>query len=164
MRYTWNGSYAFDIRVQKNVTLDLNGHTVKSVGGSDKQHYAILCVDGNGNLTITDSSAEKTGAIVNATTSRPAGKMSVVLYNEAGDITLNGGTFSNQARVDGNYPYVIDSITAGDTSLTINDGVKLVSDGYIKGYDVTSSTLLARKSLDDYDVIIIANDQNSSTY
>ena len=131
MRYTWNGSYAFDIRVQKNVTLDLNGHTVKSVGGSDKQHYAILCVDGNGNLTITDSSAEKTGAIVNATTSRPAGKMSVVLYNEAGDITLNGGTFSNQARVAGNYPYVIDSITAGDTSLTINDGVKLVSDGYM---------------------------------
>ena len=127
---TWNGSYSFDVRVTKEVVLDLNGKTIKSTGGSDSTHYAIICVDGKGDLTIVDSSAEKTGAIVNATTSRPAGKMSVVLYNEAGDIALNGGTYSNQARVDGNYPYVIDSITAGDTSLEITDGVKLVSDGF----------------------------------
>ncbi len=128
---TWNGSYAYDIRITKELTLDLNGYTIKSTGGSDTQHYAIICVDGAGDLTIVDSSEEKTGAIVNATTSRPAGKMNVVLYSEAGDITLNGGTYSNQARVDGNYPYVIDSITAGDTSLTINEGVSLISDGYM---------------------------------
>jgi len=126
----WNGSYAFDLRVTKEMTLDLNGHTIKSVGGSDSNHYAIICVDGAGDLTITDSSAEKTGAIVNEATSTPAGKMSVVLYSEAGDITLNGGTYTNQAQVDGNYPYVIDSITAGDASLTINEGTKIVADGY----------------------------------
>lgn len=66
-------------------------------------------------------------------------------------------------EVDGYVLLVQDRIPwdSNDNTAVLN---KLVSDGYIKGYDVTSSTLLARKSLDDYDVIIIANDQNSSTY
>ena len=123
---TWNGSYAFDFRINKDITLDLNGYTIKSTGGSDSQPYAIFCVDGAGKLTVEDTSAEKTGKIICAATA-PGRSYNVVLYNEAGDIVLNGGTFINSSEVEGLDHLVIDSVTAGDTSLVINDGAKLIS-------------------------------------
>ncbi|MEE1047150.1 MAG: hypothetical protein U0M60_06970, partial [Clostridia bacterium] len=124
---TWNGSYAFDLRVQKEITLDLNGKTLKSIGGSDSQPYAVICVDGNGVLTVTDSSAEQTGAIINASEA-PGKSQTATIYNEAGDIIINGGTISNISKVADKAHYAIDNVTAGDVSLTINEGAKLSTD------------------------------------
>jgi len=127
----WKGDYWTSITVSKKITLDLNGKTLKSTSGSDKKHYTVIFVDGNGDLTITDTSVEKTGKIINAAETVANNSMVAVLYNH-GKLTVSGGTLENQVSDSNISAYVIDSTTVKNksgiiTSLTINKGAKLVT-------------------------------------
>ena len=110
------------IAANQTVTLDLAGHTLTNKSGDT--------ITNNGTLTVTDSSAKKTGAIDNVTHGKAA------LKNEEGaTATLNGGTFkrSKETGTKDNTFYTI--LNHGD--MTINDGTTvelLLSDGKPAGY------------------------------
>ena len=120
----------------KEITLDLNGKTLTNVG---KEHT----ITNNGKLTVTDSSASKSGAVDNVN----HGKAS--LFNAEGSTAeLNGGKFmrSKEAGTDqdtsgGNSWYTI----ANKGAMTINAGVTVENKGYfssniVNGYYDTVGT------------------------
>ena len=116
----WNGDLNYELSVGGNVTLDLNGHTIKSTGGSSHSYYALICVR-SGSLTVVDSSEAKTGAII--CSAETVAQRAYTIYNN-GALTLNGGTVSNTV---GNY--AIESVTVKETALTINEGATVTSTG-----------------------------------
>ncbi len=106
------------INVSREVTLDLNGYTLTNTAGS----HTITVKEG-GNLTIKDSSADKTGTVDNVSHGKAA------LYNE-GTVTIQGGTFSRSAEAStsksdggGNSWYTVKNMG----TMTINDGTFMFS-------------------------------------
>lgn len=67
------------------VTLDLNGHTIKMTGSGS----VIKLTDSNSNFVLDDSSTEKTGTITNSSTDTEYGG-GIYIYD--GKMTMNGGT------------------------------------------------------------------------
>ena len=116
----WNGDLNYELSVGGNVTLDLNGYTIKSTGGSSHSYYALICVR-SGSLTVVDGSEAKNGAII--CSAETVAQRAYTIYNN-GALVLNGGTVSNTI---GNY--AIESVTVGETSLTINEGATVTSTG-----------------------------------
>ena len=116
----WNGDLNYELSVGGNVTLDLNGHTIKTTGGSSHSYYALICVR-SGSLTVVDNSTEKTGAII--CSAETIKEKAYTIYNN-GALTLNGGTVSNTV---GNY--AIESVTVSNTALNINEGATVTSTG-----------------------------------
>ncbi|PLS28778.1 hypothetical protein [Bifidobacterium parmae] len=101
----------------KTVTIDLNGYTL-----TNKTADTIV---NNGTLTVTDSSAKKTGVVDNVTHGKAAVKNTI-----GATATLDGGTFrrSQEAGSDpknngGNSFYTLQNMGA----MTINDGVTVES-------------------------------------
>ena len=93
-----------EIAADKNITLDLNGKTLTNTGDANT-------ITNNGTLEIVDSSADKTGKVKNANTSK------AILFNAGGaTATLNGGTFE---RTEPKTYYAIKNLG----TMTINDGV-----------------------------------------
>lgn len=79
------------IKSNKNFTLDLNGYTLKNEENKNT-------IENYGNLTIIDSSDDKTGTVNNVSHAKAA------LYNyEGGIVIINGGTLnrSQDAGIDG---------------------------------------------------------------
>ena len=108
----------------KTVTIDLNGHVANSASSSATNH--IYALSNKGTLTITDSSAEQTGAI-----------NSRGIYNY-GSLTLNGGAINS---IDGNGGYAVNN-QSGST-FVMNGGVVAATyeDDYQSssgGYDATA--------------------------
>ena len=106
------------------ITIDLNGKTI-SVKGSDEAKYDTLAIRNNGNLTITDTSAEKTGKITLAfdgTQESGSSQIHSTILN-FGTLTIDGGTIENTATA-GYGAYAINNYSwGGNAVLTINDGV-----------------------------------------
>ena len=117
------------IPVNRNITLDLAGYTLKNnetpqdnnTNANDRHHT----VTNNGTLTIVDSSSTKTGRVDNVS----HGKGALVNYGTA---TLNGGTFTRSEEAStsptdngGNSWYVIDN----QGNMTI-DGATVTNKGY----------------------------------
>ena len=115
----WNGDLNYELSVGGNVTLDLNGYTITSKGGSSHSYYALICVR-SGSLTVVDGSEAKTGAIV--TEASAIGSKVYTIYNN-GSLTVSGGTISNYASGG----YAIESVTVTNTALTINEGANITS-------------------------------------
>ena len=115
----WNGDLNYELSVGGNVTLDLNGYTITSKGGSSHSYYALICVR-SGSLTVVDGSEAKTGAIV--TDASAIGSKVYTIYNN-GSLTVSGGTISNYASGG----YAIESVTVTNTALTINEGANITS-------------------------------------
>ena len=110
----WNGDLNYELNVSADVVLDLNGYTIKSVGGSSHSYYALICVR-SGSLTVQDSSEAKTGAIICAPETAESGAYTI--YNN-GALTVNGGTISNTKG-----GRAIQSVTTHvPAALTINGG------------------------------------------
>lgn len=88
------------LTITKSVTLDLNGHAIAyiEVGLTDEDTGDVL----TGNLTVADTSAEKTGKVTS--------KIELVV----GNLTINGGTIGGTGRDDG--------ITIKSGTLTVNGG------------------------------------------
>ncbi|KFI96944.1 cell adhesion protein [Bifidobacterium stellenboschense] len=105
------------IAAGKTVTIDLNGYTL-----TNKTADTIV---NNGTLTVTDSSAKKTGVVDNVTHGKAAVKNTI-----GATATLDGGTFrrSKEAGSDpknngGNSFYTLQNMG----TMTINDGVTVES-------------------------------------
>ena len=110
------------VEVEGTVTLDLNGFTISdSVEWKPGENVDyLLAVKRGGNLTINDSSANKTGAITTAN-DKIAVAVKLTIKGEDGEgdaakLTVNGGTLKAPAYgISGNG-------TRHNTELTINGG------------------------------------------
>ncbi|MGE9883566.1 InlB B-repeat-containing protein [Blautia obeum] len=83
---TLSKDYTIDttLNVNNTVTLDLNGHVIKMTGSG-----SVINVGSNGNLTLQDSSAAKSGVITGGNASSKGGG---VYISNGGSFTMNGGT------------------------------------------------------------------------
>lgn len=94
------------LTVKKNITLDLNGCKISA---DFEDAYGTVYVGTAGNLTITDSSANKTGAITSKS----------YAVGNYGTVTIDGGSFTaDEAAL---YNFFSDSSIYGKA--TINNGV-----------------------------------------
>ena len=105
------------------ITLDLNGKTISAVG-SDEAEYDVLAIRNHGNLTIMDSSAEKTGTVTlsfNGTKEYQTSQIHSTILN-FGTLTVDGGNIKNTATT-GYGKYAIHNYSwGGNAILTINGG------------------------------------------
>mgnify|MGYP004654237925 CR=1 FL=1 len=119
---TLAGDVELDTRISitKKITLDLAGHTIKN-GSAVKAQSGLFVVDNDGDFTINDSSAEKTG-MIDAAAHDSNLWAAVVVWPDAGKtakLTVNGGTLK------GYYYPITGNGTCTDencTTITINGG------------------------------------------
>lgn len=129
----------FTIAEDQNITLDLNGHTIKNTSNHT--------ITNNGKLTIKDSSDEKTGTIDNVSHRKAA------IQNEPNaTIVLDGGTYtrskeSGQNSSDSGSNSYYNIVNHG--KMTINDGTtvkqnghfsSLIENGWYNGSDNSAET------------------------
>ena len=83
-----NTEIAATLKITKNLTLDLNGYTLRMTG-----NRSVLCVYNGATLTITDSSAAKSGTITggNAT---DGGGVYIGGNSSEGHLVMTGGTIT----------------------------------------------------------------------
>ena len=112
--YGVDGGSLPTIAVTKRVTLDLNGHGIEhvEVGQTDEETEEVLAT---GNLTVEDTSAEKTG------------KVTEMIELLAGELTINGGTIGNDR----------DGVRIENGNLTVNGGAI----GYLYGSNSGTVTI-----------------------
>lgn len=106
----------FEISDIKKITLDLNGYTINGGTGTDK-----AAITNHGTLTITDSSAAKTGTIKRADNGTVGEKSYYVIQNR-GTMTIEQANVINNSGSKGSS--LIDNL--GDkkkASLTIKNGL-----------------------------------------
>ena len=108
------------IAITKKITLDLAGHTIKN-GSTVKAESGLFVVDNEGDFTINDSSAEKTG-MINAAAHGDNLWAAVLIWPDAGHtakLTVNGGTLKGYSYpITGNGNCVEENCT----TITINGG------------------------------------------
>jgi len=81
----YNGNTTLCFHITDEVTIDLNGHKISQVCGTDGMSgYALFVVRDGGVLNIIDSSQEKNGVI--------NGVMSAIQINQNGVVNLYNGT------------------------------------------------------------------------
>ena len=104
--------------VGKQITLDLNGKTIEYKGSATLSSGVIMVLRG-GDLTVTDSSEDATGAIKSGTKAYAA-----IILTKAGEtstetakLTVNGGT------LEGYYYAITGNGSRHGTDITINGGV-----------------------------------------
>ena len=102
------------LMVSKAGTIDLNGFTLKCTGAD------TITVANGGDLTIVDSSAQKTGAVDAVTHAKAA-----LSVQTGGKATLNGGTFLRSAEAGTYEPYA----NGGNSYYTILNKGTLTIDG-----------------------------------
>lgn len=135
------------LEVAKTLTLDLNGKTIsnsKDIWNESTDSWSLISVRDNGNLTINDTSTEKTGALrakkddcfaldvydVGCKLTINAGTYvgnSSAIYAYEGKVTINGGHFSIQQLSSSNdYRFMLncydESYRAGKAGFTVNGG------------------------------------------
>ena len=102
-----------------NLYIDLNGQTVTMTGGN-------FAIQAKHNVVITDSSAEKTGKIVNTNTSFTA-SASVLKVENGKKVVLAGGTLDGSAVNNGFASGYSGAVTVG------NDASFIMLGGEVKG-------------------------------
>ncbi len=107
------------VAAEKDIILDLNGHTISM---EDSSSAAASAIKNNGNLTITDSSEDETGKITfNSTTPSASFGYTTSTIVNTGNLTVESGTIEN--TTNGGASYAIDTAWyTSDTSITINGG------------------------------------------
>lgn len=128
------------VDVDKKITLNLNGFTITDDNTWNGSDY-LVAVKRGGNLTINDSSANKSGQITtDKETIYCAVKMTI--KNEAASgtpatLTVNGGTLK------GCYFGISGNGTRRDTSITVNDGtITAASNDSVAIYHPQQGTLI----------------------
>lgn len=126
------------ITVSNSVTLDLNGFSISS---DFNDGYGTIYVGTKGVLTITDTSAEKTGRIIN---------MSGNAVGNYGSLTIQGGTFVGVYAL---YNFYFDDSTKGVATIqqgkfvsavegepsVANCGSLVINDGLFEVIDTSNS-------------------------
>ena len=119
--------------ISKTGELDLNGYALNRFGEawSSTTSNSTITIGDKGDLTIVDSSKDKTGAVIGSNTLSKAAALAI---HNGGKCTVNAGTFelvkdaaSYEGDCDGWYT------VANEGTLTINDGTfvgrQLTGDG-----------------------------------
>lgn len=109
--------YAYMTVSDKKITIDLNGKTITANPSFDKRFYGVIVVNGTGDVTLTDSSADKTGAI----------NVTAVEGTEIYSMLSTDGNKSKLTIEDGNY--YIDKVDKGYSMIYIAQ----TGTGYVKG-------------------------------
>lgn len=113
------------IKVTKDTTIILAGDIIGEYAGAD--HYAMFTVANNATLTVEGSGNVK------ATTETSENNRSLAIFQNSGDLIINGGTYEiNDNTVDKTWiiATIVDNRTNSmdcTTSLTINGGDFTVS-------------------------------------
>lgn len=128
----------------KNVTVDLNGHTLTNTAASSASNYCFGLVRTNQKLTIKDSSEGKTGKVV---------------ANNCIFMDRSGNELNIEAAIEVTGDFAVSTNGSSTTSGTINikDGAKLTSnvtaiylpgkaDVTISGGTITGTTGIYQKS------------------
>lgn len=109
----------------KTFVLDLNGHSVKLEYDEDVKpnNGSVLYIGGKkSSLTINDSSAEQTGAVIGSDKTYPNKVTSAVRAGNYGKLTINGGHFYGTSEGT-SCIFVYTSMSSGSkASVTINGG------------------------------------------
>ena len=109
----------------KKFFFDLNGHTVKLeyAEGVKPNNGSVLYIGGrNGSLTINDSSAAQTGAVIGSDKTYPNKVTSAVRAGNYGKLTINGGHFYGTSEGT-SCIFVYTSMSSGSkATVTINGG------------------------------------------
>ena len=88
----YNGNTTLCFHITGEVTIDLNGHTIRQQCGTDGMSgYALFVVRDGGKLNIIDSSAEHNGTI--------SGVLSAIQINEGGEVNLYDGTVKCESTI-----------------------------------------------------------------
>lgn len=109
--------YAYLTVSDKKITIDLNGKTITANPSFDKRFYGVIVVNGTGDVTLTDSSADKTGAI----------NVTAVEGTEIYSMLSTDGNKSKLTIEDGNY--YIDKVDKGYSMIYIAQ----TGTGYVTG-------------------------------
>ena len=97
--------YAYMSVTDKKITIDLNGKTITANPSFDKVFYGVLVVNGTGDVTLVDSSEDKTGAI-NVTVAEGTESYSMLSTDGAtSKLTINSGNYYID-RVDKGYSMI----------------------------------------------------------
>ena len=109
----------------KKFVFDLNGHTIKLeyAEGVKPNNGSVLYIGGKGgNLTINDSSAAQTGAVIGSDKSYPNKVTSAVRAGNYGRLTINGGHFYGTSEGT-SCIFVYTTMSSGSkATVTINGG------------------------------------------
>ena len=109
----------------KKVVVDLNGHSIKLeyADGVKPNNGSVLYIGGKGgNLTINDSSAAQTGAVIGSNQTYPNKVTSAVRAGNYGKLTINGGHFYGTSEGT-SCIFVYTSMSSGSkATVTINGG------------------------------------------
>lgn len=97
--------YSYITVSDKKITIDLNGKTITANPKFDKTLYGVIVVNGTGDVTLTDNSTDKTGAI-NVTMAEGTQAYSMLSTDGAtSKLTINGGNYYID-RVDYGYSMI----------------------------------------------------------
>ena len=109
----------------KKFVFDLNGHTIKLeyAEGVKPNNGSVLYIGGKGgNLTINDSSAAQTGAVIGSDQTYPNKVTSAVRAGNYGRLTINGGHFYGTSEGT-SCIFVYTTMSSGSkATVTINGG------------------------------------------
>ena len=109
----------------KTIDFDLNGHSIKLeyADGVKPNNGSVLYTGGKkSSLTINDSSAEQTGAVIGSDKTYPNKVTSAVRAGNYGKLTINGGHFYGTSEGT-SCIFVYTSMSSGSkATVTINGG------------------------------------------
>ena len=110
----------------KTVVLDLNGHSIKLeyADGVKPNNGSVLYIGGkNGNLTINESSAAQTGAVIGSDQTFTNKVTSAVRVGNYGKLTINGGHFYGMSA-ETSCIFVYTSMSSSSkATVVINGGI-----------------------------------------
>ncbi len=121
------------IKVEGNVTLDLAGYTITGTDNNTSSNFYLFDVTAGASFTVEDSVGE--GAItLTATNERNWGSSSVVIANNRGTVTVNGGRIEHFGGTS--MAYALDNLT---------NGVNTVATMVVNGGTINSSYIAIRQ-------------------
>ena len=118
------------LRIDKELTIDLNGYGIYRVAGNNTQTILVLA---GGDLTIVDSGREvevpgefgpEYHYVEGFVSGAGNGASSIAVWAYGGKVTINGGVFTNIAE---------DGKTAYEVVYASNGGQVVINDGYFYG-------------------------------
>ncbi len=141
-----NTTESIPIPKGKNITLDLNGYTLRNVEGKHT-------IENYGTLTITDSSTAKTGKVDNVSNTKAA-----LINYEGATATLNGGTFDRSKEAGSkelnSETNKYDYKTGGNTYYTIrNYGAMTINEGVVANNNGVFTSLLSNGYYSPYKIV-----------
>ena len=109
-----NTEIAATLKITKNLTLDLNGYTLRMTG-----NRSVLCVYNGATLTITDSSTAKSGTITGG--NAEDGDGGGVCVEAYATLEMTGGCITGCRAEDGGGVYIDNNATLKMTGGCITD-------------------------------------------